>query len=39
MSFDLVIRGGQVVAGGAPAALDVGVVDGRIVALEPELGR
>jgi allantoinase len=37
MNFDLVIRGGQVVAGGAPTALDVGVVDGRIVALEPEL--
>ncbi|HEV7492485.1 allantoinase AllB [Baekduia sp.] len=38
MSFDLIIRGGQVVAGdGAPATLDVGVVDGRIAALEPEL--
>jgi allantoinase len=37
MNFGLVIRGGQVVAGGAPTALDVGVVDGRIVALEPEL--
>ena len=37
MSFDLIIRGGQVVAGGAPTALDVGVVDGRIAALEPEL--
>ena len=37
MSFDLVIRGGRMVAGGEPSALDVGVVDGRIVALEPEL--
>jgi allantoinase len=37
MSLDLVIRGGQVVTGGVATALDVGVVDGRIVALEPEL--
>jgi allantoinase len=38
MSFDVIVRGGQVVTGdGAPAALDVGVVDGRIAAVEPEL--
>jgi allantoinase len=34
VSFDLVVRGGSVL-GGAP--LDVGVADGRVVVLEPEL--
>jgi allantoinase len=39
MSFDLIVRGGRVVLAGdgAPSVLDVGVVDGRIAALEPEL--
>jgi allantoinase len=38
MSFDLIIRGGQVVTGdGVPTALDVGVIDGRVAAVEPDL--
>jgi len=34
MSFDLVVRGGSVLGG---VAVDVGVADGRIAAVEPEL--
>ena len=38
MSFDLLIRGAHVVPGDGPAArLDVGVADGRIAAVEPDL--
>ena len=36
MTYDLLVRGGLVVTPDGPARLDVGVADGRIVALEPE---
>ena len=38
MSFDVVIRGAVVVAGGTRSRVDVGVRDGLIASLEPELG-
>ena len=38
MSFDLLIRGADVVGTGEPRRLDVGVDDGRIAELGPELG-
>jgi allantoinase len=37
MSFDLLIRGAAVVGAGGPERLDVGVADGLIAALGPEL--
>jgi allantoinase len=36
-AFDVIVRGATVVAAGGSERLDVGVVDGRIAALEPEL--
>ncbi len=38
MTFDLVVRGGQVFTDGALRDVDVGVTDGRIVAIGPALG-
>jgi len=35
--FDVIVRGATVVTAGGPERLDVGVVDGRVAALEPEL--
>ncbi|MGA8722432.1 MAG: amidohydrolase family protein, partial [Solirubrobacteraceae bacterium] len=37
MSFDVVIRGAVVVGGGSPGRLDVGVADGLIASIGPEL--
>lgn len=37
--FDLVVRGGLVVLPGAPMHTDIGVVDGRIAAIAPQLAR
>lgn len=37
MSFDLLIRGATVVGAGEQTPLDVGVSDGLIAAIEPEL--
>lgn len=37
MRFDLIVRGGRVVAEGREAALDIGVSEGRIAAIEPDL--
>lgn len=36
-AFDVIVRGATVVAAGGSERLDVGVLDGRIAALEPEL--
>ena len=36
-AFDVIVRGATVVVAGGPERLDVGVLDGRIAALEPEL--
>jgi len=36
-AFDVIVRGATVVTAGGPERLDVGVVDGRVAALEPEL--
>lgn len=36
--FDLVVRGGTVVVPAGPARLDIGVRDGRIAAIAPDLG-
>jgi allantoinase len=36
-AFDVIVRGATVVAAAGPERLDVGVFDGRIAALEPEL--
>jgi allantoinase len=36
-AFDAIVRGATVVAAGEPERLDVGVLDGRIAALEPDL--
>ena len=37
--FDLIVRNGEVVQESGRARMDIGVADGRIVALEPELGQ
>ena len=37
MALDLILRGGRV-AGGAAEAVDIGIVDGRVAALEDDLG-
>ena len=37
-SFDLIVRGGHVVTAAGVVDADVGVIDGAIVAVEPELG-
>ncbi|HET7728191.1 MAG TPA: dihydropyrimidinase [Candidatus Limnocylindrales bacterium] len=38
MTFDLLVRGGTVVAAGGTRQADVGVAGGRIAAIEPDLG-
>jgi allantoinase len=38
MTLDLIVRGATVVAAGGPERLDIGIADGRIAELAPELG-